>query len=116
MRLEPSTLIVAAIALFAAGAAQAAFRCVDKSGKTVYMERPCATLGLQTAKELKDPPKGDGTNRPLPAGTVISTPAEDPKNRDKARMVPYQCETERIRCFPGDRVICGGKQVTCDSD
>lgn len=116
MRPNSSTLLAAALALFACGSAHAAFRCVDKAGKTVYMERPCATLGLQTAKEVKDPPKGDGTNRPLPAGTVIRTQAEDPQGRDKSRRVPYQCETERIMCFPGDRVICGGKQIVCDSD
>lgn len=111
-----SALATVAAAVVLSGPAEAAFRCADKAGKVVYMERPCATFGLQTAKEVKDPPKGDGTARTVPGGTVLRTQAEDPQGRDKRRMVPYQCATERVMCFPGDRVVCGGSHVTCDSD
>ena len=30
--------------------------------------------------------------------------------------VPMQCGTERVTCFAGDVVMCGGEKRRCDSD
>jgi hypothetical protein len=112
-----ATLAAALALALAAGPASAAFRCTDKNGKTVYMERTCNTYGYATAKELKDPPKGDGSARVLKSGqALIGSPSERSGNRDPKYMVPFQCDTERVMCHRGDTVMCGGKKVYCDSD
>ena len=64
-----SHVIVPALLLFFTAPAMAAFRCTDKEGKTVYMERPCSTYGYATTKEVKDPPKGDGSATLLEKGS-----------------------------------------------
>ena len=110
--------LLAALALACVAApASAAFRCTDKAGKTVYMERPCATYGYATAKELKDPPKGDGTMTVLRPGTaIIGSPSERPDGASPTQIkVPLQCQGERVMCYPGDTVMCGGKKRLCES-
>ncbi len=111
-----TTLLAALSLAFAAAPAGAAFRCTDKAGKTVYMERTCNTYGYTTAKEVKDPPKGDGSASVLRAGTPIIGSSSNLGNRDPKLMVPLQCETERVMCHRGDTVMCGGKKRLCDSD
>src|SRR5512134_3295619 len=115
--MKPSTLLATLALALAAAPASAAFRCTDKAGKTVYMERTCNTYGYTMAKEIKDPPKGDGSARVLKSGqALIGSPSERSGNRDPKLMVPLQCDTERVMCQRGDTVMCGGKKHRCDSD
>ena len=115
MKLALSLLVPVALLVVTQPAA-AAFRCTDKAGKTVYMERPCSTYGYKTEKEVKDPPKGDGTMRTVPSGqSLVGSPSE--RSGGARRMkVPMQCGTDRVMCIPGDTVICGGAKRVCDSD
>jgi len=115
--MKTATLLAALALAVAAAPASAAFRCTDKAGKTVYMERTCNTYGYTTAKEIKDPPKGDGSASVLKSGqAVIGSPSTGTGNRDAKNMVPLQCDKERVMCFRGDTVMCGGKKQLCDSD
>jgi hypothetical protein len=111
-------LLLGAVALaLAAAPAAAAFRCTDKAGKTVYMERPCSTYGYVTAKEVKDPPKGDGTMSVLRPGQALigsPKPGADTGGAPPLR-VPLQCQGERVMCSPGEKVMCGGKPHMCES-
>jgi hypothetical protein len=111
-------LIAAGLATAAGGAqAAASFRCLDKSGKTTYMERPCEVFGLKYDKTIKDLPKGDGTQTPL--GNLQSFPTEKslpPQMRKPKYMVGMMCDGQQIRCYPRDEVQCGDRRVTCDSD
>src|SRR4029453_18169433 len=85
---------------FAAAPASAAFRCADKGGKTVYMERPCATYGYVTGKEVKDPPKGDGTASVLkPGQALIGSPSDRRDGSSTQIKVPLQCKGERVMCY-----------------
>jgi hypothetical protein len=111
-------LLAAASLAFVAAPASAAFRCTAKDGKTVYMERPCSTYGYATAKEVKDPPKGDGTASVLKPGQAIigTTPKDGADGGRVATMrVPLQCQGERVMCTPGEMVMCGGKKQSCES-
>jgi hypothetical protein len=115
MKIATSLAVLALV--LAAAPASAAFRCTDKEGKTVYMERTCNTYGYTTAKEVKDPPKGDGSATVLkPGQAIIGSPSAGSANRDPRQRVPMQCETQRVMCFPGDTVMCGGQKRRCDSD
>lgn len=114
--MKTTPLAVLLVLAFAAAPASAAFRCTDKDGKTVYMERTCNTYGYTTAKEVKDPPKGDGSASVLRSGQAVIGSPSDRGNRDPKRMVPLQCDKERVMCYRGDTVMCGGKKHFCDSD
>jgi hypothetical protein len=111
-----ATSFAVLVLALAVAPASAAFRCTDKEGKTVYMERTCNTYGYTTAKEIKDPPKGDGSASVLKPGQPVIGSPSDRGNRDPKRMVPLQCETQRVMCYPGDTVMCGGQKRYCDSD
>jgi hypothetical protein len=117
--MKTATLLAALALAFAAAPASAAFRCTDKAGRAVYMERPCATYGYATAKEVKDPPKGDGTATVLkPGQALIGSPSGRPDaggGSPTAIKVPLQCQGERVMCYPGDTVMCGGKKRVCES-
>jgi hypothetical protein len=93
-----------------------AYRCIDAAGKVSYMQRPCESYGLKMSREVRDPPKGDGTMRILPSGQSIGASSSEHRARNKSDMVPMQCGVERISCLPGDTVICGGERRVCDSD
>jgi hypothetical protein len=112
-----TTTLLAALALACAAApASAAFRCNDKAGKVVYMERPCATYGYVTEKEVKDPPKGDGTATVIrPGQALVGSPSDKREPGSQQIKVPLQCKGERVMCYPGDTVICGGKKRLCES-
>ena len=116
MRSIARILVPAAFAVLAAPAWAQSNRCIDKEGKTVYMERPCATYGYKTEKQIKDPPKGDGTGAPLKSGqAVISSPSQ--RSGGSARhQVQLWCVDRQILCTPGDTVVCGGQRVRCDQD
>ncbi len=103
------------LAAFAAGAAAQSVRCIDKDGRTVYMERPCATYGYRTEKQIKDPPKGDGTATTLRPGQAL---VGSPSLRGGATPQPIQlfCDGKQILCTRGDTVVCGGERVRCDGD
>jgi hypothetical protein len=117
--MNSTTLLLLALVLIAP-TANATFRCADKDGKTVYMERPCNTYGYTTAKVVRDPPKGDGSATMLRPGQAMigsqSTQASDRSGRDPNMRVPMQCGTDRVLCFAGDVVMCGGEKRRCDSD
>jgi hypothetical protein len=116
--MKTTTLLAAFVLACVAAPASAAFRCTDKAGKTVYMERPCATYGYVTAKEIKDPPKGDGTMTVLkPGQEIIGSPSgrQDGGGSSTQIKVPLQCQGERVMCYPGDTVMCGGKKRVCES-
>ena len=114
--MKTSTLLAVLALAFAAAPASAAFRCADKAGKAVYMERPCATYGYVTAKEIKDPPKGDGTATAIkPGQALIGSPSDKREPGSQQMKVPLQCKGERVMCYPGDTVMCGGKKRVCES-
>jgi hypothetical protein len=117
--MKPTTPLLLLALVLAAPTANAAFRCTDKDGKTVYMERACNTYGYTMAKEVKDPPKGDGSATMLrPGQTMIGSESThaDRSGRNPNMKVPMQCGTERVTCFAGDVVMCGGEKRRCDSD
>jgi len=95
--------------------ALAAFRCTDKDGKTVYMERACNTYGYTTAKEVKDPPKGDGSATLLRDGQSLASPA-DRTAAGSAGKIPFPCAGQRVWCTRGDKVKCGNTMKVCDAD
>jgi len=111
-------LILPLALLVAAAPAAAAFRCVDKAGKVSYMERPCSTYGLKTEREVKDPPKGDGSARVLPSGQAISRPSSQRAEGGQGQRYRVQmfCDKKQIECHRGDTVVCGGQRQVCDSD
>jgi len=97
--------------------ATAAFRCTDKDGKTVYMERSCNTYGYATAKEVKDPPKGDGSATSLRSGTrMISSQGDPAAKEDRRHLLPMKCGTERIMCKRGETIMCAGTSKVCAGD
>jgi len=111
-------LILPLALLVAAAPATAAFRCVDKAGKVSYMERPCSTYGLSTDKEVKDPPKADGSPRVLPRSQSLTSPAGarsggSPSQRQRVQM---HCGTKQVECYRGETLLCGGERQVCDSD
>ena len=111
-------LILPLALLVAAAPATAAFRCVDKAGKVSYMERPCSTYGLSTDKEVKDPPKADGSPRVLPRSQSLTSPAGErsggsPSQRQRVQM---HCGTKQVECYRGETLLCGGERQVCDSD
>ena len=109
-------LLPVTFAALATPAVAQSVRCVDKDGRTVYMERPCATYGYRTEKQIKDPPKGDGTGRPLQSGqALIGSPSQQPGGSAR-RAVQMFCHDRQSLCTPGDTVICGGERRLCDSD
>lgn len=110
-----SHVIVPALLLFFTAPAMAAFRCTDKEGKTVYMERPCSTYGYATTKEVKDPPKGDGSATLLGEGQSLASPA-DRTAAGSAGKVPFPCGGQRVWCTRGDKVKCGNTMKVCDAD
>jgi Domain of unknown function (DUF4124) len=109
---------VPALLLFFTAPALAAFRCTDKDGKTVYMERPCNTYGYTTTKEVKDPPKGDGSATLLGDGQSLASPADRAAlgSTGVAGKVPFPCAGQRIWCTRGDKVKCGNTMKVCDAD
>lgn len=110
------TLLAALAFALAAAPASAAFRCTDKDGKTVYMERPCSTYGYATAKEVKDPPKGDGSMTVLkPGQALIGSQKDGSATHIPPLRVPLVCGKERVFCSPGETVMCGGKPRFCES-
>lgn len=110
-------LIAAGLATAAGGAQAASFRCLDKSGKTTYMERPCEVFGLKYDKTIKDLPKGDGTQTPLGNLKFFPTEKSIPAHMRKPEFaVSMMCDGQQIRCYPRDQVQCGDRRVTCDSD
>jgi hypothetical protein len=111
-------LLLPVALLLAATPAAAAFRCVDKAGKVSYMERPCSTYGLKTEKEVKDPPKGDGSARVVPSGQAVSRPqsgraADGEGGRYRVQLF---CDGKQIECHRGETVVCGSQRQVCDSD
>jgi len=116
--MKPSTLAaLPALLLFLAAPASAAFRCTDKDGKTVYMERACSTYGYTTAKEVKDPPKGDGSATSLKSGTrMISSQGDPAAKEDRRYMLPMKCGSERIMCKRGETIMCAGVSKVCAGD
>jgi len=116
MRSIARILVPVAFAALAAPAWAQSNRCVDKDGKTVYMERPCATYGLKTEKQIKDPPKGDGTGAPLKSGqAVIGSPSQRGDDAPRHKVTLW-CVDRQVRCTPGDTVVCGGQRLRCDQD
>ena len=112
-----STLLAALVLVLAAAPASAAFRCTDKDAKTVYMERPCSTYGYATAKEVKDPAKGDGSATTLKNGTRMITSQGEPASKEDRRfMLPMYCGGERILCKRGETIMCGGASRVCAGD
>jgi hypothetical protein len=109
-------LVPVAFAALAAPAWAQSNRCIDKDGKTVYMERPCATYGLKTEKQIKDPPKGDGTAAPLKSGQAVVGSPSQREGGSTRPQVQMWCVDRQIQCTPGDTVVCGGKRVVCDRD
>jgi hypothetical protein len=116
--MKPIALVALPVLLFCvAMPATAAFRCTDKDGKTVYMERSCSTYGYVTAKELKDPPKGDGSATSLRSGTRMITSQGDPTAKEDRRfLLPMKCGTERIMCKRGETIMCAGSSKVCAGD
>lgn len=110
-----SILFGFALATFAAGAAAQSVRCIDKEGRTVYMERPCATYGYRTEKQIKDPPKGDGTATTLRPGQAL---VGSPSLRGGAgpQQIQLFCDGKQILCARGDTVVCAGERVRCEGD
>jgi hypothetical protein len=115
MRSIARILVPVALATLAAPALAQSNRCVDKDGKTVYMERPCATYGYRTEKQIKDPPKGDGTANVLRSGQAV---AGSPTARGGSGQAQVQlwCVDRQIQCTPGETVVCGRERVLCDRD
>ena len=109
-------LVPVAFAALAAPAWAQSNRCIDKDGKTVYMERPCATYGYRTEKQIKDPPKGDGTGAPLKSGqAVIGSPTQR-EGGGTVVKIEMMCGGKQVQCTRGDTLVCGTQRKTCDSD
>jgi hypothetical protein len=96
--------------------AAAAVRCVDKAGKTIYMERPCETYGYKTDRQIKDPPKGDGTGAPLRSGQALVGSPSQQGGGGARQPVQMFCDGRQILCTPGDTVVCGSQRQVCDRD
>jgi len=108
-------LVPVAFAALTAPAWAQSNRCIDKDGKTVYMERPCSTYGYKTEKQIKDPPKGDGTGAPLKSGqAVIGSPSQ--RSGGTGMKVEMMCDGKKVLCARGDTLVCGTQRKTCDSD
>lgn len=105
-----------ALATFAAGAAAQSVRCIDKEGRTVYMERPCATYGYRTEKQIKDPPKGDGTATTLRPGQALVGSPSQRSGGGQPQQIQLFCDGRQILCARGDTVVCGGERLRCDGD
>ena len=116
--MKPLARIVLPVALaaLAAPALAQSNRCVDKVGKTVYMERPCATYGLKTEKQIKDPPKGDGSAAPLRSGQAVIGSSSQRAEGGPRMKVEMMCGGKQVLCTPGDTLVCGTQRKTCDSD
>jgi hypothetical protein len=105
-----------ALVLLAAPAAAQSIRCIDKEGKTIYMERPCATYGYRTEKEIRNPPKGDGTASPLRPGQALIGSTDQRSGSGSRQQIQLFCDGKQILCSRGDTVVCGTQRKLCEGD
>jgi hypothetical protein len=116
MKPLPRILLSLALAAVAAPALAQSVRCVDKDGKTVYMERPCATYGYRTEKQIKDPPKGDGTASTLrPGQALVGSPSQQ-SGGGQRQQIQLFCDGKQVLCARGDTVLCGSERKVCEGD